>query len=719
MRPRPTFFNIQAPIQRTTVLIIILLALYLFAGSFALFQSRGGLLAEAQVSQAPTGEFRLPPPPPTPTPTPRSTPSPTPTPTPIPPSSTGMGAVFNQRGFGSVISSGIRAGGAANLIGSRSYTHSVPLFSLPGRHGLNLSLTLYYNSLLWEGLGGNGVSFTTEAFSPSYGFTLGYGYIQWDDSVTSTGVLVDATGAKHPLFSSQTVAATQFTTTDSSYISVQHHVGTSSTDLDSDIVTYKNGMQVFYQEASGSAQTCCPGSIAPSDTHLITRPVKIEDTSGNFISINYVDNSTTNLSSVADTAGRTINFIYTNGLLACVTDALSCNAAGSRTFNFGWNTNYILNYQFTQVQTSAWAVIPPLQGPSFPYTVLSTVTRPDGTKVQFSYGDWLVVNDIQELSSTGALRQETSYNFPLASAGALSDPPTYTQQTVTTFDKDNSPRQAVWNFQTAVSNLPSGGALVSCFAVTDPVGTTKITTISAAGNVFDGLPIKEVTGTGTSTPCTTPPPTILRTLTTQWTTDTNSSGALTGANPRPQAISVVLEDGTTQAQTQVTYDTHGNQTDLKQFDFGVNKPGALLRETVTTYATTLGNIFDRPLDIQVKDGTGTLLQHQTFAYDNYATTPLLPVSPLPVGFDNSGPYAPGTSTPRGNLTSSTVYANAAANSGAITSTFAYDMLGNLRSLQAGCCTLGTAAYSAKHTICISRFSNGRSTRQSAYNPIHL
>lgn len=684
----------DASLSRNHILTIILLVvLYLTFGCGVLFPRSSGLIAEAQVSQGPTGFFRPPPPPP-PSPTPTPKPSPTPTPTPIPPSSTGMGAVFNQRGLGSVISSGIRAGGTSNLIGSRSYTYSVPLFSLPGRHGLNSNLTLYYNSLLWEGLGGNGVSFTTEAFSQSYGFSLGFGYIQWDDSLTSTGILVDATGAKHPLFSSQTVAATQFNTTDSSYISVQHHVGTSSTDLDSDIVTYKNGMQVFYQEASGSAQTCCPGSIAPSDTHLITRPVKIEDTSGNFISINYVDNSTTNLSSVVDTAGRTINFIYTNGLLTCVTDALSCNAAGSRTFNFAWNTNYILNYQFTQVQTSVWAAVPPLQGPNFPYTVLSAVTRPDGTKVQFSYGDWLMVNDIQELSNTGTLRQETNYNFPLASAGALSDPPTYTQETVTTFDKDNSPKQAIWNFQTIVSNVPTGGALVSCFAVTDPVGTSKVTTISAAGNVFDGLPIKEVTGTGTSAPCTTAPSIILRTLTTQWTTDTNSSGALTGANPRPQTITVVLEDGTTQAQTQVTYDTHGNQTDLKQFDFGVNKPGALLRETVSAYATTLGSIFDRPLDIQVKDGAGNLLQHQTFSYDNYSTTPLSSISPLPPGFDNSGAYSPGSSTPRGNLTSMTVYTNAATNTGAITSTFAYDMLGNLRSLQAGCCAVGTATYSS-------------------------
>src|SRR5437660_495210 len=152
--------------------------------------------ALCQIHSGPTPTFR-PPPIPTPTPRPTPIPTPTPTPTPIPLSSTGMGAIFNQRGFGSVTSSGIRAGGATNLVGSRSYTYSVPLFSLPGRHGLNLNLALYYNSLLWEGLGGNGVSFATEVSSPSYGFRLDYGYIQWDDSIISTGVLIDAKGAKH------------------------------------------------------------------------------------------------------------------------------------------------------------------------------------------------------------------------------------------------------------------------------------------------------------------------------------------------------------------------------------------------------------------------------------------------------------------------------------------------------------------------------------------
>jgi RHS repeat-associated protein len=651
-----------------------------------------GAAAFCQTSSGTSGDFIRPFPSPTPTPKPTPSPTPTPTPTPTPAPNSTMGAIINQRGFGTTNSPGINVGGAASLLGSRSYTYSVPMFALPGRHGLNLDLSLYYNSLIWETVAGGGVTYSPEGPSPSTGFRLDYGYIQWDDSVTTTGVLVDAKGAKHPLVAA-TQFGTQFNTIDSTYISVQHHTGTSSTDIDSDVVTYKNGSQTFYQEAPGSAQTCCPGSIAPSDTHLITRPVKIEDTSGNFITINYSDNFSTSLSSVVDTAGRTITFIYANGLLNCVTDAVTCNAAGSRTFNFSWNSQYILNYQFSQLITSPWAPIPPLQGSSFPYTVLSGVTRPDGTGVQFNYGDWMIVNDIRELSTNGSVRYETNYNFPAASAGPLDYPPTYTQQTVTTVDKDGNPKQATWSYQTVISSPAPSEKLVSCVAVTDPLGTIHLTTLSAQGNIFDGLPIKSTVATGSTAPCTTPPAVVLRSSITQWTTDTDSSGLLNGLNPRIQTVTTILSDGLTQSQIQIAYDGHGNQIDAKHFDFGSGKPGPLLRETVATYATNLGNIFNLPTDMQIKDGSGSVLSHQTFTYDDYGTTQLKTVSPLPPGFDNIN-FGAATGPPRGNLTGETFYTNAAAGTGPLSTTFTYDILGNALTSKAGCCRQAVETFSS-------------------------
>src|ERR1041385_9423072 len=193
--------------------------------------------------------------------------------------------------------------------------------------------------------------------------------------------------------------------------------------------------------------------------------------------------------------------------------------------------------------------------------------------VRFNYGDWMIVNDIQELSNNGSLRYEAKYNFPAASAGSLSDPPTYTQQTVTTFDKDGNAKQAVWQYQTVLSNPTSSERIVTCFAVTDPVGTIQVKTLSAQGNIFDGLPIKIVIGTGSAAPCTTPPTTIWGTTTNQWTTDAGALGLLNGNNPRIQTVTRVLSDGSTQSQTQIAYDLHGNETDVKHFDFGAGHPG--------------------------------------------------------------------------------------------------------------------------------------------------
>src|SRR5438045_3777158 len=69
-------------------------------------------------------------------------------------------ASINQRGLGNRFSPTIRTGGAATVMGSQSYTYAVPMFSLPGRHGLNLDLSLVYNSLMWSRfLGTGGVIF--------------------------------------------------------------------------------------------------------------------------------------------------------------------------------------------------------------------------------------------------------------------------------------------------------------------------------------------------------------------------------------------------------------------------------------------------------------------------------------------------------------------------------------------------------------------------------
>jgi RHS repeat-associated protein len=555
-----------------------------------------------------------------------------------------------SRGVGTRTAFARRVGKTVLVAGSNSFTYAVPLFELPGR-GINLNLALYYNSFIWT-VTGNSINLNKDRDTPSYGFRLDFGWLQFccaGDGVSS-GVLTEANGAKHLI---EVSASGQYVTTDSSGIQLQN----TNTGL---VAIYRNGTKVTYT------------LINPAGFELAYRPITIEDTNGNVISINYLNNNNLLLSSVIDTLGRTISFGYdpTVTRLVCVTLGNACNAPGQPTYNFNWNQNYVLNFAFNRGTGSV------LHSGTTVLNVLTGVVRPDGTSVTFGYGDWAVVNNVSELSATGLARYSTSYDFPAASAGALQFNPTFTKQTV-----NDGVQTAVWNYQ---STINSTTGLVLTMAVTDPLGTTNATTFSSNGDSRDGLPIKNVicgpgslpscqVGTGT---------TILRTTNQTWNID-----ATTGFNPRPATLTATFEDGQTQSEVVYnTYDANGNLTDLLEYDFGPGAHGALLRETVSSYATLANNILDRPKDIQVKDGSGKVLFHKKLNYDEW--TPTTVTASLP-GRDAS--FSAGAS---GNLTSAVVYANAAAGTGPVTTIFTYDSLGNLLTTQAGCCTFTQRNFSA-------------------------
>ena len=572
-------------------------------------------------------------------------------------------AVSASRGYGTRFTRGRPISKTVAVPGSNSFTYAVPLFALPGR-GLNLNLTLYYNSFIWTsspGINGNpAITFNADRDTPSYGFRLDFGFLEFA-SDQSGGVLTEANGAKHPLTQIFTHSAPGYgyQSTDSTYIQIQMPAsGTSPV-----IASYKNGTKVYY-------------TTFTSVTGLEYRPYQIEDTNGNVISISYFNNSDLLLSSITDTVGRTISFFYGNSAqgptLNCVTTGSSCGALGVTTYLFNWNTNYVLNFNFTSNPGTT------LHSGSTLLNVLTSVTRPDGTIVSFSYGDWAIVNQIEELSKTSNIRYSTSLNFPSASAGAQAFNPTYTQQKV--FD---GVQTTTWTFQTTIR---STDGLVTSMAVTNPTGTTDTTTYSSNGDWEDGLPIQDVithtTNVNCGANCTPANLGPWRTTGRTWVSDTN-----TGFNPRPSSVTSTLEDGQTQSEVVYnSYDVNGNVTDLLEYDFQSGKPGPLLRETVKSFATLANNILDRPSDIQVKDVNGNVLFHQKFNYDE--TTPPTPPT-MPLGRDPNF-----SGTVRGNLTSTVVYTNAAAGTGAINSTFGYDYFGNLVNSQSGCCTFRQRSFSA-------------------------
>lgn len=583
-------------------------------------------------------------------------------------------SISNQRGVGSAKAMARRAGTVTRIEGSQSYTHVEPLFALAGRN-LGLNLAVYYNSLLWQHNSENNSMVYAADFQLSPGFTLGYGAIDFSTDL-AVGMLTEPTGARHLLVSS-TTTANQYNTTDSSYIQVQYPANTGSPA----IAAFKDGLRVFYQ----------PFTVLVNGRTQY-RPYQVEDTNGNLISIVYADPNDLLISTITDTVGRVIKFTYdSTGKMLQTVAQLDNSGNVFRQYTFSWQS-LTLTFNFTLQATAGLGLAPGVytSGTST-VNVINKITRPDGTAVVFDYlhdgsvngnADWGIVKSINELSTTGALRLRTSYVFPAASAGQLTRNPTYSEQ----FDSNGR----TWLYQATVNSQ----GLVTSSVTTDPCGQTLTSTFSSAGNALDGLPLTEVlatpqtpTGSAVLGGCPSFPATkTWSTVSRTWTADTD------GSNPRPQTVTSTLDDGTSQSQIKFnSYDSFGQVTDLLQYDLGNNAPGPLLREVVTSYTSVGNGIVNRPGQIIVKNGSGATVSRTDFAYDNYGTAGLANITSNPVQHDP----AFGTSTTvRGNLTGTTVYSNAAAAGGAITSTFTYDIAGNRLTSQSGCCTFSGQIFSS-------------------------
>ncbi len=222
------------------------------------------------------------------------------------------------------------------------------------------------------------------------------------------------------------------------------------------------------------------------------RPYQIRDPNGNVSTISYINSNDLSIGSITDSLGRSLNFFYTFvqvqmvpgqvfqtvPLLNCVTDGASCNAAGARTYSLIWDQSHAINFNFSLPgQMLMGGTLYGVQS-GFAAPVLTKVCRPDATCVKFNYGDWGIVNDIQELSKDGTVRYELSYDFPAVS-GPLDSNPTYTHQKETV-----NGQTSTWTF----GRTMNAGGLMTSSSITDPNGLVTTTTFAQNGSVLDGLP---------------------------------------------------------------------------------------------------------------------------------------------------------------------------------------------------------------------------------------
>jgi RHS repeat-associated protein len=514
-------------------------------------------------------------------------------------------------------------------IGSASYNRAIPIVLLPGR-GLDLNLTLYYNSRIWTfDSSSNIISLNPDRDFPSYGFRLDFGYIEYDANDVQM-IVTESDGSKHALpLTANVTGGSVYDSSDGTFMEF---------DTRSNILTYRNGTMVTYQPF-------------PSQSTLF-RPIQLMDTNRNFISIAYVPGvgNDQHIDTITDTLNRVIKFNYVNNLLHSITQAVSTSTdpSGTRTWaTFSWPTlsaPVTLTYKFSGVTVTG----APDSGS--PMNVLTGCTYPNGTGYKFSYGAWGIVNRIDLLSSTGLTRSYESYDFPDTSQ-PLNDAPRYTDLTASPDGVSTSN----WFY----SETQSAPGQITGEKVTDQLGTVTTFALNADGTLASSQ---------------------INDSLQKFFRLTNYTWKAVGASTMIGSITTT-DNGGNYSSVSYGYDSFGNVNDLKEYDFG----NQLVRETVTTYMGapytgapwTGGHILNLPQSIQIEDGSGTIRSRTDFGYDGATPQGL---SPFPLHNDGN------TAAPRGNLTSITRYPDVTDLTKKITRTFTFDAAGNEVIAQVDCCS---------------------------------
>src|SRR5229473_3042048 len=228
---------------------------------------------------------------------------------------------------------------------------------------------------------------------------------------------------------------------------------------------------------------------------------------------------------------------------------------------------------------------------------------------------------------------------------------------------------ATWNFVRNVSNLTT---------------TTTTPQLSDTPNANDTVYTFNSSGQEISRKvyANSPGTTLLRTVNTTW-----------ASNGTPATQVTILEDNSTQAETDTTFDSNGLLDSMSEYDFGSGTHGGLIRTTTLSYQTssnyTSRNIINLVTSKIVKDGSGATQYRQDTTYDGVA----LANCPTGVPQHDDTNYACSMNY-RGNPTSVTTYLTPATPANGITKNFTYDIFGNLLTAQLNCCQNKTWTYSA-------------------------
>ena len=312
-----------------------------------------------------------------------------------PDSSTARLDPFNQTG-----------GGGENPL-SRNFNWNLPLVGVPGRAGMDLGLTLSYNSLVWTKVG-NSIFFDDDNGFPGPGFRLGFPVIQQPSYFNSevgknAYLLIGSDGSRTELrqVSTSGTGATLYEAADSSHLLLD--ITTTPFNL-----RMSDGTQLRY-ELKGNEYQC----------------TRVTDRNGNYITINYTTTGRIAIDEIIDTLGRSFDFVYdANGWLTQIKQLWNGGAATQYWARFEY-TDTIIDTNFSDPNFGGSMVV---YGPPDTTTIktLSKVILPDNSYHQFSYTSWGQVWKITRFGSDNNPIKYRSYDLPQTGTTAHPDCPRFT-----------------------------------------------------------------------------------------------------------------------------------------------------------------------------------------------------------------------------------------------------------------------------------------------------
>ena len=180
-----------------------------------------------------------------------------------------------------------RVGQSGEDLHSGNYNWNLPIVSLPGRSGMDLGLSLSYNSLVWN-KSGNTVFYDKDNGFPSPGFRLGFPVLEpatYNAVTNKTSILmILPSGQRIDL--RQVGTSNFYESADSSYFQLETNYGAQTMYLRA-----SDGTQLRFQQQVGGYK--CN---------------QIKDSNGNFITVTYT--SFGKINTITDTLGRVLNFAY-------------------------------------------------------------------------------------------------------------------------------------------------------------------------------------------------------------------------------------------------------------------------------------------------------------------------------------------------------------------------------------------------------------------------